>query len=100
LVSPLIIVVILYVLKSLVNGKRYVGVTNDLDRRLAEHRRRNTKAGQLLGKFELLHSEQFEDYTEARQRERFLKGGHGRAWLDHIEKDMRPAVGDKSADGG
>ncbi|MCD6283222.1 GIY-YIG nuclease family protein [bacterium] len=83
--------VTLYVLKSLVDGKRYVGVTNNLKRRLAEHRRLNTKAGQLLGKFELLHSEQFEDYAKARRRERFLKGGHGRAWLDRLEKSMGPA---------
>ena len=53
--------VTLYVLKSLVDGKRYVGVTNNLERRLAEHRRHRSKAGQFLGKFALLHSEQFED---------------------------------------
>jgi len=91
--------VTLYVLRSLVKGKRYVGLTNDLDRRMAEHRRRNSRAGQQLGEFNLLYSEEFDNYDEARRREKYLKSGHGRAWLDRLEKRVGPAVGG-SADGG
>jgi putative endonuclease len=82
--------VILYVLRSLVNGKRYVGLTNDLGRRLAEHRRRNSRAGQQLGEFNLLYSEEFDNYEEARRCEKYLKSGHGRAWLDRLDKEWGP----------
>jgi putative endonuclease len=70
-----------YVLRSLENAKRYVGLTNDLSRRLLEHKSGNTKAGQLLRRFELLHTETYPDYAAARQREEFLKSGRGREWL-------------------
>jgi len=82
-----------YVIRSTATGKRYVGITNCLERRLAEHRSRNSKAGQLLGDFELLHTEVFQNYKEARKREKFLKSGRGRRWLDEL-------YGTRPADGG
>ena len=74
----------LYVLKS-ETGKRYVGITNDLSRRLCEHRSKKTKSGQLLKDFYVLHTEEFPDYKQARIREKFLKSGQGRKWLDTLE---------------
>jgi putative endonuclease len=71
----------LYVLKGK-TGKRYVGITNNLSRRLNEHRLKNSKAGQLLDEFSVQHTEDFPDYKSARQREKFLKSGQGRKWLD------------------
>ncbi|MBW2104623.1 MAG: GIY-YIG nuclease family protein [Deltaproteobacteria bacterium] len=41
--------VTLYVLKG-ETGRRYVGITNNLSRRLHEHRAKNSKGGQMLGK--------------------------------------------------
>ena len=76
--------VTLYVLKGKA-GKRYVGITNDLSRRIHEHRARKTKAGQLLNDFILLHTEEFHNYKSAREREKFLKSGQGRQWLDELE---------------
>jgi predicted GIY-YIG superfamily endonuclease len=74
--------VTLYVLRSLEQGRRYVGITKDLPRRLEEHRRRTSKGSQQLGSFELIHEEKFPSYVEARAREKFLKSGQGRRWLD------------------
>ena len=71
----------LYVLESTGNGKRYVGITNDLERRLSEHRAKCSKGGQILGEFRLLHTEAYPDYGTARSREVFLKSGQGRNWL-------------------
>ena len=76
----------LYVLKSRQNGKRYVGITDDLTRRLREHRGGQTKAGQLLHDFCVLHTEELGDYATARARERYLKSGQGREWLDELER--------------
>ena len=61
--------------------KRYVGITNNLERRMQEHESGRTKSGQLIGDFRLLHTEKFEDYASARNREKFLKSGVGRKWL-------------------
>ena len=74
--------ILVYILRSLRNGKRYVGITNNLQRRMHEHRSGVTKAGQILGEFELLHTELFDDYSAAREREKFLKSGQGRQWLN------------------
>ncbi len=74
--------VTVYVLRSKVNGKRYVGITSDLSERLDHHRAKYTKAGQILGEFEVIHTEEFSSYSDARKREKFLKSGPGRRWLD------------------
>jgi predicted GIY-YIG superfamily endonuclease len=50
----------LYVLKGN-NGKRYVGITNDLARRLKEHRSLRSKGSQVLGEFSVLHTETLEN---------------------------------------
>lgn len=84
--------VIVYVLKGS-NGKRYVGITNNIERRLKEHRSGSTKGGQVIGDFRLLYTEEFVDYYVARKREKFLKSGQGREWLDQFEAGTRPTSG-------
>jgi putative endonuclease len=74
-------------------GKRYVGITKDLPRRLKEHRARKSKGSQTLGQFVVLHTETFPDYQTARLREKFLKSGIGRKWLDTLEAESEPAEG-------
>jgi putative endonuclease len=86
--------VALYVIKGLGNGKRYVGITGDPKRRLREHAAGMSKAGQLLGAFSLLHTEEFPDHSSARERERFLKSGQGRKWLDDLEAQQLRAARD------
>ncbi len=83
----------LYVLKGQESRKRYVGITNDLARRLREHASGVSKAGQVLGRFSLFHLEEFQDYATAREREKFLKSGQGRKWLDQLEAGSGPAGG-------
>jgi putative endonuclease len=73
-------------------GKRYVGITNDLSRRLSEHRSGHSKAGQIIGKFTVIHTESFTDHKSARLREKFLKSGKGRKWLDMLESTSEPAT--------
>jgi putative endonuclease len=85
-------VVTLYVLKGK-SGKRYVGITNDLSRRIMEHRSRSSKGGQLLRDFIVLYTEEFTNYQTARKREKFLKSGQGRKWLDQLEVESESARG-------
>ena len=71
----------LYVIEGVENKTRYVGITDNLYDRLRKHRSGKTKAGIMLGEFNLIHTETFEDYQEARIREKYLKSGRGRSWL-------------------
>lgn len=82
--------VILYVLKG-ETGKRYVGITNNLARRLEEQSKKTTKGGQLLDNFFVLLTEEFPDYKTAGEREKFLKSGQGRKWLYEFESGTRSA---------
>ncbi len=74
-----------YVLRSLRNNKRYVGYTArpPLDK-LAEHNMGSTRWARQNRPFILLHTEEFENSTEARKRELFLKSGKGRQLLDEM----------------
>ena len=83
----------LYVLKSHRSGKRYVGITSDLGRRLREHASGHSQGGRLLGASSLRHTEEFPDHATARIREKFLKSGQGRRWLNEMEAGSRPAKG-------
>ena len=76
---------ILYVIKSGIHNFRYVGVTNDLKRRLDRHNCAKTGSTIGYGPFRLVHTEEFPDYQTARKREKFLKSGAGRKYLDNLE---------------
>jgi hypothetical protein len=41
----------------------------------------------------VLHTEEYADYKSARKREKFLKSGQGRRWLDDLESQSEPASG-------
>ena len=82
-----------YVIEGRETGKRYVGITRQLARRLAAHARKASEGGQIIGGFALLHTEEFPDYATAREREQFLKSGQGRRWLAERYPRTRPAGG-------
>lgn len=72
-----------YVLKSLKNGKRYVGFTGQNPKeKTDEHNSGATLWTSGNRPFELVRVELFQDATKARKREKFLKSGRGRRVLD------------------
>ncbi len=72
-----------YVLKSLKNNKRYIGYTGkQAEVRLQEHLSGSNKWTRYNGPFEIIHTEKFSNKTEAIKREKYLKSGQGREWLD------------------
>jgi putative endonuclease len=75
-----------YVLRSKRNGRRYIGCTNDFDRRLEEHLRGQSTYTRNTGPYELVYKEEFLTLKEARKRESFLKSGKGREFLKSIGK--------------
>lgn len=70
-----------YILRSLVNGRFYIGSTNNLERRIYEHNNGKSKYTSLTKPFALIHEEKHPNRREAAQRERFLKSGKGREWI-------------------
>jgi len=70
-----------YVLRSLKNGRLYVGSTNNLDRRLYEHNSGQSAYTRSTRPFVLVYFEEFETRIEAVRRELELKTGQGRQWL-------------------
>jgi putative endonuclease len=84
--------VYVYVLQG-TTGKRYVGITKNLARRLMEHRSKSSKGGQILGNFILLIKEEYPDYASAREREKYLKSGQGREYLETLHPRTWPASG-------
>jgi putative endonuclease len=74
-----------YVLKSLKNGKRYVGYTSKIIlERLKEHNQGSNQWTRQNGPFILLYFEQYNSKTDAIKKEKFLKSGQGRKFLDEI----------------
>ncbi len=71
-----------YVLYSDKLKKRYVGLTNNVSRRLAEHNRGESQFTKGGIPWELVYFEELETQQLARAREVFLKSGSGRKWLD------------------
>ena len=68
------------------DGRRYVGITKHVQRRIREHNAGRTPADAGRGPFTLLYKERHPDHAAARLREKYLKSGEGRAWLDRVLK--------------
>ena len=74
-----------YFLKSLVNGKIYVGSTQKLPKeRLKEHNSGSNKWSRENGPLELIYYEIYECKLNCLKREQFYKSGFGRKIRDAI----------------
>ena len=78
-----------YVLWSEKLRKRYVGSTANLTKRIKEHNGGQAPFTSRGVPWSLLHHEEYETQQEARKRERFLKSGVGRKWLDGNDEFFR-----------
>ena len=80
--------VTVYILQSTRRKYRYVGITNDTVERIKRHNEQRSKATKPFAPFRLVLKEEYVDYKEARKRERFLKSGVGRKFLDTVLTTM------------
>jgi putative endonuclease len=62
-------------------GVFYKGVTGDLDRRLAEHKRGKTKATRKMKNLKVVYVEEYKTFKEARKREVYFKTAAGRRFF-------------------
>ena len=79
-----------YILRSAVTSRFYIGSTQDLQARLLQHNAGASKATRRGVPWTLLHSETFATRTLAVQRERYLKTGRGREELRALEARHPP----------
>ncbi|MGA2668243.1 MAG: GIY-YIG nuclease family protein [Ignavibacteria bacterium] len=70
-----------YILKSLKDGKRYIGYTKNLHRRLYEHNSGGCKSTRNRRPLEIVYHEEYDSKSEAMMRERFFKSSKGRIFL-------------------
>jgi putative endonuclease len=70
-----------YILRSEKDGKRYIGMTSNIERRLSEHNTGRVKSTKNRQPLVLVKLEQYETKVEAEKREKFLKTGSGRNWM-------------------
>jgi putative endonuclease len=79
-----------YILASKIGGTLYIGVTNDLIRRVAEHRLKVVES--FTEKYDvvrLVYFEQFDDAENAINREKRLKKWN-RAWKIRLIEESNP----------
>jgi len=73
-----------YAIKSNNRNYIYVGMSNNLERRLDEHNQRQNKSTKAYAPFTLLYSESFDSRSDARVKEKYLKSGVGKAFLKSL----------------
>lgn len=71
----------IYILESLKDFERYVGYTNNLKRRLEEHKKGRSFATKFRRPFRLIYFEGCLNEEDAKRRERYLKTTQGRRFL-------------------
>lgn len=69
-----------YILKSLKDDSRYIGITKDLKNRIAEHNNLETKSNKSKAPFKLIWYCAFLDKYKAYDFEKYLKSSSGHAF--------------------
>ncbi|MBI2595577.1 GIY-YIG nuclease family protein [Candidatus Daviesbacteria bacterium] len=84
---------IVYILRSLVNGRFYIGSTNDLERRFGEHNLGKSKATKFTAPFELVFRQEYDSLNKARRVENKLKKFKSKIILEKIINDSFITLG-------
>ena len=75
-----------YVIKSLIRNYIYVGMTNNIDRRLNQHNSGKEKTTKPYKPFNIVLLEKFNSRIDARKREIYLKSGCGKEFIKKLIK--------------
>ena len=78
-----------YALRSLKDGKFYVGFAKDISKRLAAHNNRQVQATRNRIPFEIVYYEASRNINDAIKRERYLKTTYGKRYLiNRLRNDL------------
>ena len=75
---------IIYVIKSEVDNRLYVGFTENIERRIKEHNSGKTRSTKGYIPWVIVYKEEINERSLARQREKYLKSGCGKEFLKKI----------------
>ncbi|MEK7500887.1 MAG: GIY-YIG nuclease family protein [Patescibacteria group bacterium] len=70
-----------YALKSLKRNYIYVGLTNNIERRIDQHQSGKEQTTAPYRPFQFVLVEEYATRLDARRREKYLKSGIGKEWL-------------------
>ena len=73
-----------YAISSLNRNYIYVGLTNNITRRIEEHQRGSNRTTKAYRPFKLILLEEYKTRVEARKREKYLKSGIGKEFLKSL----------------
>jgi len=79
--------VYVYIIQNGVDGKYYIGSTNDLERRLIEHKRKNVYSTKNFMQINLVFSQKYDKDIEGRMMEKKLKRFKRRDFIEKIVRD-------------
>ena len=74
-----------YAIKSLARNYIYVGMTDNIERRLLQHNNGENKSTKTYKPFIIIHSESFATRPEARTKEIYFKSGVGKEYLKTVK---------------
>jgi len=75
-----------YAIKSLIDSRIYVGLTENLERRLEEHNQGRTRSTKGYRPWKLIYKEEVETRISARKLEKYYKSGCGKEILKKINE--------------
>lgn len=73
-----------YAISSKTKKYIYVGLTNNLERRVGQHNSGKEKTTKPYAPFKLILKERYATRKEAREREKVLKSGYSKEWLKNL----------------
>ncbi|MTI20773.1 GIY-YIG nuclease family protein [Fulvivirga sp. RKSG066] len=73
-----------YAIDSISRNYLYVGISNNVERRLTEHNSGKNKTTRPYKPFILIYTKEFETRIEARAHEKYLKSGSGKEFLKKL----------------
>jgi putative endonuclease len=76
-----------YVLRSQMDGKLYVGYTSNLRGRFRKHQNGEVTSTRFRRPFELIFYEAYKSMSDAKRREKYLKTSNGRSSLNLMLRD-------------
>jgi len=79
-----------YIIRNNTNGRFYIGSTNNVERRIAEHNRSKKRSVTHFGQYYFIYSEKYANRSEAYQREMQIKAYKGG---NSFKKLLREKVG-------
>ncbi len=82
-----------YAIKSLIRIYIYVGLTEMVERRVGQHNKGENRSTKAYKPFKLIYTETFETRVEAREKEKYLKSGIGKNFLNLLSKSGDGEIG-------